>query len=175
MDNIAKPFESQELIAKVKKAVGAVSPPPAELVRPVAAQKPAAPASRPAAPPPPPPPPAAVKPKQATPSDIFDIIQEAPTASEVRQAAALADGEEETVYEVEAEVEEVEEPLPREVTKALPVGEKAMEEMRAGLGLTEETEAEQTEVVSFESFETVMEAEPEASRQAIPILGAKFL
>jgi DNA-binding response OmpR family regulator len=159
-DNIAKPFESQELIAKVKKAVGSVSPSPA-------AQKPA---QRPAAaaPPPPPPPPAAVKPKQATPSDIFDIIEEAPTASEVKQAAASAGGEEETVYEVEAEVEEVEEPLPREVTKALPVGEKAVEEMRAGLGLAGETKVEQAEVVSFESFETVMEPEPEAAAPTQP-------
>jgi CheY-like chemotaxis protein len=162
MDNIAKPFESQELIAKVKKAVGAVLPPPAEPARP-AAQKPAAPASRPAAAAPPPPPPAAAKPKQAAPSDIFEIIQEAPTALEVIQAAALSADEEETVYEVEPEVEEVEEPLPREVAKALPVGEKAVEEMRAGLGLEDASEEEQTEVISFETFEPVMEAEPEAA------------
>jgi CheY-like chemotaxis protein len=163
MDNIAKPFESQELISKVKKAVGAVSPPPAEPARP-AAQKPAAPASRPAAAAPPPPPPAAAKPRQAAPSDIFEIIQEAPTASEVIQAAALSADEEETVYEVEPEVEEVEEPLPREVAKALPVGEKAVEEMRAGLGLVDATEEEQPiEAISFEAFETVMEAEPEAA------------
>jgi CheY-like chemotaxis protein len=169
VDNIAKPFESQELIAKVKKAVASVSPPPAEPARPAAAQQPAAPASRPsAAAPPPPPPPATVKPKQAAPPDIFEIIQEAPTASEVRQAAALADGEEETFYEVEAEIVEVEEPLSREVAKALPVGEKAVEEMRASLGLADEPEAEQTEVVSFESFETVMEAEPEAAAPTQP-------
>src|SRR5512144_146223 len=65
IDNIAKPFESQELIAKVKRAVAMVSPQPAETVRPAAEQKPEAPVSRPAAvaPPPPPPPPAAAGPK----------------------------------------------------------------------------------------------------------------
>ena len=156
MDHIAKPFESQDLIAKVKRAVAPASPQPAGPAHPAPAQKPAATA---------PPPPAAAVPKQAAPPDIFEIIQEAPTASEVRQAAGLPGGEEETVYEVEPEVEEVEEPMPREVAKALPVGEKAVEEMRAGLGL-EEAEEERAEVVTFESFETVTEAEPQPAAPA---------
>src|SRR5512142_1279220 len=158
-DNIAKPFESQDLIAKVKRAVSPVSPPSAEPVRPAPEQKPAAPVSRPAAAAPPRPQSAAAAPKQAAPADIFEIIQEAPTASEVRQAADLPGDEEETVYEVEPEVEEVEEPMPREVERALPVGERAMEEMRAGLGL-EEAEKEKAEKVSFDAFETVVDAEP---------------
>jgi CheY-like chemotaxis protein len=162
MDNIAKPFESQDLIAKVKRAVAPVSPQPAEPARPAPGQKPAAPVSSPAAAAPPPPSPAAARPKQAAPADIFEIIQEAPTASEVRQAVGLPGGEEELVYEVEPEVEEVEEPMPREAAKSLPVGEMAVEEMRAGLGL-EEAEEERTEVVPFESFDTVMEAEPKAA------------
>ncbi|HET7319368.1 MAG TPA: response regulator [Nitrospirota bacterium] len=158
-DNIAKPFESQDLIAKVKRAVSPVSSPSAEPARPASEQKPAAPVSHPAAAAPPPPQSAVATPKQAAPADIFEIIQEAPTASEVRQAAGLPGGEEETVYEVEPEVEEVEEPMPREVAKALPVGEKAVEEMRAGLGL-EEAEEERAEAVPFDAFETVVDAEP---------------
>jgi CheY-like chemotaxis protein len=163
MDNIAKPFESQDLIAKVKRAVAPVSPPSAEPTRPASGQKPEAPISHPAAAAPPSPPSAVATPKQAAPADIFEIIQEAPTASEVRQAAGLPGGEEETVYEVEPEVEEVEEPMPREVEKALPIGEKAVEEMRAGLGL-EEAGEERAEAVPFDAFETVMEAEPAAAQ-----------
>ncbi|HEX9113697.1 MAG TPA: response regulator [Nitrospirota bacterium] len=158
-DNIAKPFESQDLIAKVKRAVSPVSPPSAEPARPTSEQKPAAPVSHPAAATPSPPQSAVATPKQAAPPDIFEIIKEAPTASEVRQATGLPGGEEETVYEVEPEVEEVEEPMPREVAKALPVGEKAVEEMRAGLGL-EEAEEERAEAVPFDAFETVVDAEP---------------
>jgi CheY-like chemotaxis protein len=153
MDHIAKPFESQDLIAKVKRAVAPAAPQPAGPAHPAPAQKPAATA---------PLPPEAAVPKQAAPPDIFEIIQEAPTASEVRQATGLPGGEEEIVYEVEPEVEEVEEPMPREAAKSLPVGEKAVEEMRAGLGL-EEAEEERAEIVAFESFETVTEAEPQAT------------
>ena len=141
VDNIAKPFESQELIGKVKKALAAAPPR-------VAA--PAQPAARPPAAPVPPvrevPPPsqaAPVKPKKTTPEDIFDIISEAPSPKDLARTAAQTD--EDTVYEVEPVVEEVEEPLNREGAKVLPVGAKAVEEMRAGLGLTKEKEEPQPE------------------------------
>lgn len=169
-DNIAKPFESQDLIAKVKRAVSPILPPSAEPVRPASEQQPAAAVSHPAASAPPPPQPEAAAPKQTAPADIFEIIQEAPTASEVRQATGLPGGEEETVYEVEPEVEEVEEPMPREVAKALPVGEKAVEEMRAGLGL-EEAEEERAEAVPFDAFETVVGEEPTAAPEAAAAAG----
>src|SRR5512147_370933 len=75
-DNIAKPFESQDLIAKVKRAVSPASPPSAEPARPASAQKPAAPVPHPAVAPPPPQS-AVATPKQPAPADIFEIIQEA--------------------------------------------------------------------------------------------------
>jgi hypothetical protein len=148
IDSIAKPFESQELIGKVKKALSLAPPRLSE------------PAPRPTAPAPPSPagtawrppaPPVAARPSKAAPSDILDIIQEAPTEAELKQTTAPA--EEEAVYEVEPEVEEVMEPLAREIARALPVGEKAVEEMRAGLGLTEDTAEASSEIVPFESFE----------------------
>jgi len=142
---IAKPFESQELIGKVKKALSAAPP---RLVEPAPAVKPPQAATR--VPPPVPPRPMPVpeaprpvapptpKPKQAAPQDIWDIIEEAPTQAEIKKVSARP-VDEESVFEVEPEVE-VEEALAREATRALPVGDKAMEEMRAGLGLTEEKE-----------------------------------
>jgi CheY-like chemotaxis protein len=122
VDHLAKPFESQELIGKVKKALTEA---PSTLGEPAAA------ASRPAARPVPPSPP---KPKPAVPSDIFDIIQEAPSRAEVKRAPAAPAPADEAVYEVEPEVE-IEEPLEREVGRVLPVGERAREEMRKNLGL----------------------------------------
>lgn len=135
IDHITKPFESQELIGKVRKAVSAAPPRLGELApRPAAAQ--------PQTPPPAPPRPAApapsrpaAKPRQAPPQDIFDIIQEAPSQAELKRPVAAPPAEEESLYEVEPVVE-VEEPIAREVEHALPVGEKAVEEMRAGLGLS---------------------------------------
>ncbi len=145
IDNIAKPFESQELIGKVKKAIAAAPPQRAEAA-PSAAYEPAAPV----------PPAAPAKPKKAPP-DIFDIISEAPTQADLVRAAAPV--EEETVYEVEPVVEEVEEPLTRDVAKALPVGAKAVEEMRVGLGLTGEKKEPQPEIVTIESLDKAMAAE----------------
>ncbi len=146
IDNIAKPFESQELIGKVKKAIAAAPPRRAEAA-PSAAYEPAAPA----------PPAAPAKPKKAAPPDIFDIISEAPTQADLVRAAAPV--EEETVYEVEPVVEEVEGPLTRDVVKSLPVGAKAVEEMRVGLGLTGEKKEPQPEIVTMESLDKAMEAE----------------
>lgn len=172
LDNIAKPFESQELISKVKKAIGAAPTRPSA----PAAPRPAA-ETRPAAPPPPAPapPPAAARPaaqaKSAAPTDIFSIISEAPSQEYLKQAAAPE--EEVSVYEVEPEVEEVEEPIARELSSALPVGPKAVEEMRAGMGLTQEPEEVQPEVVTFESFDLSMgAAEQETPRAAQPVVPA---
>jgi len=152
IDNIAKPFESQELIGKVKKALAAAPPKPAEHEKPAAVPQPAAPAASPSV--------EAVhsaRPAQKASTDIFDIIQEAPTESEVKKAAAPAMPDEESVYEVEAEVEEVIEPITREIAKGLPVGDKAVEEMRAGLGLVDETAEIAPEIIPYESFEIAME------------------
>lgn len=151
IDYIAKPFESQELIGKVKKALAAAPP---RLAEPAPA---AYPPPRPAAAAPRPVAPTTVKPKQAVPTDIFDIISNAPSQAELTRTAAPVPVEEESVYEVEPVVEEVEAPLTREEAKALPTGAKAVEEMRAGLGLTEKTEERQPEIVTFESFETALE------------------
>lgn len=147
IDNIAKPFESQELIGKVKRALAAATPrqaaPPA-VSQPVASAPPAEP----------------VKPKKAAPPDIFDIISEAPTQADLVRTAAPV--EEESVYEVEPVVEEVEEPHARDAAKALPVGAKAVEEMRAGLGLTGEKEEPRPEIVTLESLEKAMAAGQQA-------------
>ena len=144
VDFIAKPFESQELIGKVKKALPLASP------RPVVEPAPMAAAPRPIAP---------AQPRQAAPTDIFDIINNAPSPAEVVRTVAPAPEEEEAVYEVEPVVEEVEAPLAQEEAKALPIGAKAVEEMRAGLGLAEKTEERQPEIVTFESFEAALEPE----------------
>ena len=149
IDHIAKPFESQELIGKVKKATAALSARPAE---PAAAARPVpAPPQRPPAAAPEK---TAAKPKQAPPADIFDIIQEAPSRAELKRPSAPPPEEE--VYEVEPVVE-IEEPPAREAEIALPTGEKAMEEMRAGLGLGGMSEA-QPEIVNFESLDMATNA-----------------
>jgi DNA-binding response OmpR family regulator len=150
IDNIAKPFESQELIGKVKKAIAAVPPQQAEAAF-SAVHEPAAPA----------PPAAPAKSTKAAPPDIFDIISEAPTQADLMRAAASV--EEESVYEVEPVVEEVEEPLARDVAKALPVGAKAVEEMRVGLGLIGANEEPQPGITTRESLEKATEAEQMAA------------
>jgi CheY-like chemotaxis protein len=159
VDSITKPFESQELIGKVKKALSAATPRPAGPERPAAA-KPAEPAIRPAAADRPP----------AAPSDIFDIIQEAPAMSELSQEKAASPPEDELVFEVEPEVEEVEEPVAPDTVRALPVGDRAVEEMRAGLGLESapEPEVEQPELVSFDSFEEVIDEGPGKNAEPAP-------
>ena len=169
LDNIAKPFESQELIGKVKKAIAGAAPSrPAESAapQPAATPRPAAPISPPAAERP------AAKPKPAAPTDIFGIIDEAPSLEDLKHAAAPV--EEESIYEVEPEVEEVEAPLAREISSALPIGAKAVEEMRAGMGLADKQEEEvEAEIVTFESFDLAMgAAEQETPRALQPEVSA---
>jgi CheY-like chemotaxis protein len=144
VDNIAKPFESQDLISKVRKAISAAPPravePAGAAPKPAAAAKPA-----PAAAPP------AQKPKQTAPTDIFDIIEEAPSPVDLRPGAAAPVAEEEAVFEVEPEFE-AEEHQAIEAEEALPVGKKAVEEMRAGLGLSSAAERMKPEAGGIESL-----------------------
>jgi CheY-like chemotaxis protein len=169
IDHIAKPFESQDLIGKVKKAVSAAPQRPAE---PAPAVARFAPATQPQKPPVVPPAPVtapkpATAPKQAPPPDIFDIIQEAPTQADLKRTPAQPT-EEEGVYEVEPVVE-VEEQLTREEEHALPVGEKAVEEMRAGLGLSGKGKPPEPDIVSFESLDMATTAAEEyRPQQAAP-------
>ena len=168
LDHIAKPFESQELIGKVKKALGSAPPRLAEPAPASPSPKPSVvppPPPKPAAVPSPPPPKPAAAPKQPTPSDIFDIIQEAPTHEELSR---MTPAEEESVYEVEPEVEEVEESPAPESATALPIGAKAVEEMREGLGLTEPAEEPQPEIVSFEDFDLATEVPPKIAPPFAP-------
>jgi CheY-like chemotaxis protein len=172
VDHIAKPFESQELIGKVRKAVSAASPrageaapaaarpAPQQPPKPAAAPSPA-PAAAPVVPPAAAPAEPAARPRQAPPADIFDIIKEAPTHADLKRPAAPPP-EEEGVYEVEPVVE-VEEPIAREIERALPVGEKAVEEMRAGLGLAGERGETNQEIVNFESLDMATAAAQEYS------------
>jgi CheY-like chemotaxis protein len=147
VDHIAKPFESQELIGKVKKAGAGGAARPAEQ----AAAAPATPKSAPAAPRPQVAPAAPPKPaKKAAAPDIFDIIEEAPSQEEVKRSAARS--EDESIYEVEPVIE-VEEQIPGETAKALPVGQKAVEEMREGLGLGRTQQEADQDIVSFESLD----------------------
>jgi DNA-binding response OmpR family regulator len=163
IDHIAKPFESQELIGKVKKAVSAAPPRPAE---PAPAAARSAPATQPQKPPVVPPAPVTA-PKQPLPTDIFDIIQEAPTQADLKRTPAQPT-EEESVYEVEPVVE-VEEQLTREEEQVLPVGEKAVEEMRAGLGLSGKGKPPEPDIVSFESLDMATTAAEEYQpQQAAP-------
>ena len=148
-DHIAKPFESQELISKVKKAASAAPPQTAAAASQPAAAKPASAPPRPA---PAAPAPAAPKPKAAAPADIFDIIEEAPSQADLKRAAEP--DEDEGIYEVEPVVEvEEDEELPRDTGKALPVGRQAVEEMREGLGLSGKGGKADEEIVSFESLD----------------------
>lgn len=252
VDHIAKPFESQELIGKVKKALSTPAAPAAAAAVPARPAAAPPPPPKPAAAPPPPPPPVAAPtpkpapapPKQAVPSDIFGIIDEAPAAAAAAKSvapppsppapkpepapppraaeefdvepefevevepeapagasappppaaapvapAAAEPFEDETMFgaapsqavpaaepefDVEAEIEAEVEPeapaatvqgfdfgdtTPVEAEKALPLGAKAMEEMRQGLGLGEEPAAPGPEAgghpdfVSFDSLD----------------------
>ena len=151
LDYIAKPFESQELIGKVKKALAEAPQHPKPVISKQAttpAYSSAAPVTSPIA-----------KPRQAAPSDIFEIINEAPTEAEFKQATMLSN-EEESIYEVELS-EEVEETAPRERSTVLPVGDKAVEEMRVGLGLNELLT--EPETVPLEAFDLAMESAPKAT------------
>jgi CheY-like chemotaxis protein len=126
VDNIAKPFESQDLIGKVKKALSAAPAPVAEKPAAPPAPKPfVAPISpRPAAVPVQPvvPPSPLQTPREAVPKDIFDIIKEAPAKAEVKQAPAspppapektvMPAEPEESMFEVEPEYEVEPEPEP---------------------------------------------------------------
>jgi CheY-like chemotaxis protein len=159
VDHIAKPFESQELIGKVKKAVSGGTARPAETA---AAAAPQTAAARPQPAAPPKPPAAAPKPaKKAEAPDIFDIIEDAPTQEDIKRPSPPK-VEDEGVYEVEPVVE-YEEQFPRDTAKALPVGKKAVEEMREGLGLSG---GEQTtdDIVSFESLDMATAA----AREYVP-------
>jgi DNA-binding response OmpR family regulator len=152
LDYIAKPFESQELIGKVKKALAEAPQRPKPVISMQAttsAHSSAAPVTLPIA-----------KPRQAAPSDIFEIINEAPTEAEFKEAAMLP-SEEESIYEVEPEVEEVEETAPHKRSTVLPVGDKAVEEMRVGLGLNELLS--EPETVPLEAFGLAMESAPKAA------------
>ncbi len=155
VDYIAKPFESQELIGKVKKSVGAAGPRQAQAApappRPAAAAPSAAVPVSPAV---------KAKPKQAPPSDIFDIIQDAPTDADLKKPAKPA--EEDAIFEVEPVVE-VEEPISRDAGQVLPEGEKAVEEMRAGLGIGGEIAPADEEIVSFESLDAAAKSAKEYS------------
>lgn len=150
IDSIRKPFESQELIGKVKKAVTMAPPRLAE---------PAHEAE-------------AVRKPQAVPSDIFDIIREAPTQADIGQ---LASQKEETVFEVEPEVEVVM-PADRTRDNVLPVGEKAVEEMRENLGIPSQQTQAPAELTSFESLDMATAAAREymppavEPRQAAPVV-----
>lgn len=170
VDNIAKPFESQELIGKVRKAISTALPRAAEsagmVPKPVFAV-----ASRQAS--------SAQKPRQATPMDIFDIIEEAPSIVDLRPGAPApiaAEEEEEAVFEVEPEFE-AEDQQAIEAEEALPVGKKAVEEMRAGLGLS--GAAEQVEaggidslglaaVAALDTFEKPVQRRPETPKPQLP-------
>ncbi len=154
VDKIVKPFESQELIGKVKKVL-ASAPPRTETPasKPVSLpEKPEQRATQPLFTP---------SASKQTPTSIFDIISDAPTRADLKQTAASA--EDESIFEVEPVVEEIAVPAPQE-EQALPTGARAMEEIRAGLGLTEITDEAKPEIVTFESFDTTFEAaQPAAS------------
>ncbi|HEY6010434.1 MAG TPA: response regulator [Nitrospirota bacterium] len=159
-DTIVKPFESQELIGKVKKALSGAAPRSAAAAPPQPAPAPPRPAA-PVAPPAaktPTPSPAPAKPKPAPPADIFDIISEAPTQADLARAAAPE--KDESVYEVEpvVEMEEAEETHLRDAATALPTGARAVEEMRAGLGLAGKKAPAAPETI-FEEFDLGPEIE----------------
>jgi CheY-like chemotaxis protein len=134
VDNIAKPFESQELIGKVKKALSA-----APVTAPAIHPKPVMAPPKPVVEPPPPPRPAAepapappARPKESLPRDIFDIIEEAPARTDVKEASAppspppmpattpKVDETESDTFEVEPEYEVEPESEPVEEKPVMP-------------------------------------------------------
>ncbi len=151
LDHIEKPFESQELIGKVKKALTSAPPRLAEPVPPPPPpQRPAA--ASPARP-------AAAAPKQSVPSDIFDIIREAP--SEIQRQPAAP--QESSVFEVEPEIE-IEGPFGRSEERVLPTGPRAVEEIREGLGLGGRARQEPSpppEITTFENLDSAVGAASE--------------
>jgi CheY-like chemotaxis protein len=151
IDNIAKPFESQELIGKVNKALAEAPPKHAETEKaiPIPQSEPLA-AS----------PGAAQHAARLSPiasPDMFDIEREAHTETEIEKAASAAVPEEESVYEVELEVEEVTEPPTKETEEAMPGGDKAVDEIQVGLGLTSQPVDTAPEIIPYESFEIATE------------------
>jgi len=173
VDNIAKPFESQELIGKVRKAISAApqraAEPAAAALRLAAAARPVPAAAPPRASP-------VQKPKQATPTDIFDIIEEAPSSFDLKPGASAPAAEEEAVFEVEFEAEDHQ---AIDAEEALPVGKKAVEEMRAGLGLSGAAEQAKVEaggveslglaaVAALDTFEKPAPRSPETPKPQLP-------
>jgi CheY-like chemotaxis protein len=150
VDNIAKPFESQDLIGKIKKVLSATpapaerpAPPPKPAAAPTPSPKPVAepaPQPKPAMAPPSPPRPSAElapapppRPREAVPKDIFDIIEEAPAKAEVKVVPAplSSPGPEKTtkaaepdeeMFEVEPEYEVEPEPEPEKTATSRPLG-----------------------------------------------------
>ena len=175
VDNIAKPFESQELIGKVRKALSAAPQRTAEPAPAVAA------APRPVpTPAPPQAPQPAPKKQQAAPTDIFDIIDEAPSPVDLKPVAPAPVEEEEAVFEVEPEFE-AEDQQAIEAEEVLPVGKKAVEEMRAGLGLSGAGAAEPKEpeaggveslglaaVAALDTFEKPATRRPQTPKPQLP-------
>ncbi len=153
IDHIAKPFESQDLIGKVKKAL-TVAPP--RLGEPTPGGPPRPTVATPAE--------ATAAPKPSVPPDIFDIIREAPEPSVDDAKPTAAPSLAESEYEVEPVVEMEAPPLVHDAEMVLPVGEKAVEEMRTGLGLTEQT---QQSAPQFTSFET-LDAATSGAREYMP-------
>ena len=155
VDNIAKPFESQDLIGKVKKALSAAPTP-----TPKPAAEPAPPPKPTMAPPSPPRPVAELapapppRPREAVPKDIFDIIEEAPAKAEVKEVlappssprpgtAAKAAEPDEEMFEVEPEYEV--EPEPEKPSASQPSGLSAAPKTKeewAGLTTEERSEPE---------------------------------
>ena len=131
LDKIAKPFESQDLIGKVKKALTAAPPRRAEPARPAAAEQPRS--------------------KQAAPSDIFDIIREAPSQADVRRATAPP-GKNQYSKLSRRWRWSGRAGFARGRARTAGWEQKAVEEMRAGLGLTERMEQAPPAFTSFESF-----------------------
>ncbi len=150
IDHIAKPFESQDLIGKVKKAL-TIAPP--RLGEPASApRRPVAPLA------------AAAAPKPSAPPDIFDIIREAPEPATIGTKPAASSSQKESEYEVESVVEVEAAPVVHDLERALPVGEKAVEEIRTGLGLTERPQQGAPEFTSFETLDT----EANVARKYVP-------
>jgi hypothetical protein len=121
------------------------------------------------------------------PPDIFDIIREAPEPSVDDAKPAAAPSLAESEYEVEPVVEMEAPPLVHDAEMVLPVGEKAVEEMRSGLGLTEQPQQGAPEFTSFDTLDAATagareymppQREPRAAtptfqEQAVPVEALK--